>query len=411
MKAADFVSWLVTGERTRSEPLSDDLAADPDGPDPLTAAIARAVESRIAGFTFADALAIPAVARSIDLLASQTAALSVAAYRAGVRLEVQPRVVSRPTPWAEQRRRDFLYETVHSLIAGGEDGGDAYWLTLERNDRDYPSALLVVDPADMDVRWDELRLRRLYRWRGQDIDRRDVTHIRIGERAGDPHGHSPIADCLPRLAIIGAAEAYAAGFFASGGLPEVVIKSGTQLDENEATVLRNQYIGTGERFPVRVVSGDLDLAFPAADPERSQMAQTRAYAATEVARLLGIPASLLMVETSGATITYTNPQGALDQLYRETLVPTYLNPIEAAWSDLVPGTQAVRFELNELLAADVVTRSQVQLAYVGAGILDPLEVRAMEGWPNDRRIDQSPRLEPTDQPADLELPSYVEEIA
>ena len=125
-----------------------------------------------------------------------------------------------------------------------------------------------------------------------------MTHIRIGARPGELHGLSPIVACLPRLAIIGAAETYAAGFFASGGIPEVVIHSGTQLDHGEAVELRNEYIGDGERFPVRVVSGDLALDFPGADPERSQMAQTRAYAATEVARLLGIPAPLLLVETS-----------------------------------------------------------------------------------------------------------------
>lgn len=408
MKAGDIARWILTGEATRSAPAPD---APEDEPDPITRAIERAVEQRIAAFTFGDALALPAVSRAIDLLCSQAAALSVAAYRDGVRLLDQPRSVSRPTPWPEVRRRDFLYETVHSLLAGEPRGGNAYWMTLARDDHGYPASLLVADPAEIDVRWDELRLRRRYRWRGQDVDARDVTHIRIGARAGDLFGHSPIYDSLSRLAIIGLAEQYAAGFFASGGLPEVVIRSGAQLDENESIELRNQYIGDGERFPVRVVSGDLDLDFPAADPERSQMAQTRASAATEVARLLGIPASLLMVETSGATITYTNPAGALTQLHRETLLPTYLDPIEQAWSDLVPGTQAVRFELNELLSADVVTRSQVQLAYVAAGVLTAEEVRSLEGWPTGRPIEQSPRYEPTARPTDLPAPTYLEEIA
>ena len=408
MRVGEVLNWIVTGEARRAEP----DPSDPPEPEQLIQrAIARAVDDRLANFTFGDALAIPAVQRAVDLLASQAASLSVAAYRDGERLETQPSAVSRPTPWREVRRRDFLYETVYSLLASPPRGGNAYWLTLARGDHGYPSDLLVADPAEMDVRWDELRIRRRYRWRGEDIDPADVTHIRIGARPGDVYGHSVIYECLPRLAIIGAAEAYAAGFFASGGLPEVVIKSGRELDDGEAVELRNQYVGDGERFPVRVVSGDLELDFPAADPERSQMAQTRAYAGTEVARLLGIPASLLMVETSGATITYTNPQGALSQLYRETLLPTYLNPIESAWSDLVPSTQSVRFELNELLAADIVTRSQVQLAYVAAGILDPAEVRKLEGWPTDRAITESPRYEATDRPTEIALPTRLESIA
>jgi HK97 family phage portal protein len=407
VRVGEVLRWIATGEALRAELES----ADPPEAEPVTQAIARAVDERMAAFTFADALSLPAVARAVDLLASQAAALSVAAYADGMRLETQPSVVRRPTPWPEVRRRDFIYETVRSLLASPPRGGNAYWLVLHRDDKGFPTDLLVADPADVAVRWDELRLRRRYAWRGEDLDPRDVTHIRIGARPGDEYGHSPIFDCLPRLAIIGAAEAYAAGFFASGGLPEVVIRSGTQLDHNEAIELRNEYVGDGERFPVRVVSGDLDLDFPVADPERSQMAQTRAYAATEVARLLGIPASLLMVETSGATITYTNPQGALSQLYRETLLPTYLNPIESAWSDLVPGTQAVRFELNELLAADIVTRSAVQVAYMDAGVLTPAEVRSLEGWPTDRTITGSPRYEPTARPVELPLPTFMEESA
>jgi phage portal protein BeeE len=139
------------------------------------------------------------------------------------------------------------------------------------------------------------------------------------------------------------------------------------------------------------------------------MAQTRASAATEVARLLGIPAPLLLVETSGSTITYQNSQAALTQLYRETLAPTYLDPIQLAWSDLTPRTQSVRFDLRELLAADVVTRSQVEQAYIAMGVLDPTEVRVLEGWPADEPISQAARLQPSPRPTQLQpVPAVVE---
>jgi len=394
--------WLA-GERVRADP----PPAEP--PDPIGLAIARAIEDRIAAFSLSDALQLPAVARAVDLLCSQAAALPAVVLFDGLPLDPQPRLVTRPTPWAGETRHDFVYGTMYSLLAGPTRGGNAYWLTIDRDDRGNATSLLLLDPAEVVPRWDELRLHRLYTWRGVDVDPRDITHVRIGARPGELGGQSPIVACLERLAIIGAAETYAAGFFASGGIPEVVIHSGTQLDTNEAVELRNQYIGDGERFPVRVVSGDLQLDFPGADPERSQMAQTRAYAATEVARLLGIPAPLLLVETSGSTITYQNSQAALTQLYRETLVPTYLDPIQLAWSDLTPRTQSVRFDLRELLAADVVTRSQVELAYVGAGVLDPTEVRVLEGWPADEPIGQAARLQPTPRPTPLpSLPAVVE---
>ena len=86
MRAGDIAHWFLTGELTRSAPVPTD-PPDADGPDPITRAIQRAVEDRIAAFTFADALALPAVSRAVDLLASQAAALSVAAYLDGLRLD------------------------------------------------------------------------------------------------------------------------------------------------------------------------------------------------------------------------------------------------------------------------------------------------------------------------------------
>jgi HK97 family phage portal protein len=397
----DIGRWL-TGTSGRADPPPVEDA------DPVGQAIARAIEDRIAAFSMNDALALPSVVRAVDLLCSQAASLQPVVLADGLPLDRQPRLVTRPTPWAGETRHDFVYGTMYSLLAGGVRGGDAYWLTIDRDDHGNATSLLLLDPDEVLVEADELRLRRRYSWRGQAVDVADMTHIRIGARPGELHGQSPIDACLARLAIIGAAETYAAGFFASGGIPEVVIHSGTQLDHGEAVTLRNEYIGDGERFPVRVVSGDLALDFPGADPERSQMAQTRAYAATEVARLLGIPAPLLLVETSGSTITYQNSQAALTQLYRETLWPTYLDPIQLAWSDLTPRTQSVRFDLRELLAADVVTRSQVELAYVAAGVLDPTEVRVLEGWPADEPISQQARFAPTPRPTLAPVPDIVE---
>jgi HK97 family phage portal protein len=388
------------GERAESL-----VPLDPDPIDPVIRKIDRAIEERAADFTLGDALAIPAVFRAVDLLCSHAAALSPVAYVDGEAAESQPRIVARPIAW--ETRRDFIYETMYSLLAGGPRGGDAYWLSVDRDDHGYTRQAMLLDPAEVDVQWDELRLRRRYRWRGEDVAGEDVTHIRIGPRPGELHGRSPLVECLPRLAIIGAAERYASAFFATGGIPEVVLKSGVALTGDEATELRNQYVGDGERWPVRVVSGDIALDFPGADPERSQLAQTRAYAATEVSRLLGIPGPLMLIETSGATVTYANAQAALSELYRDTLVPTYLDPIEEAWSDLLPSTTVVRFDLYELLTADPTTRAAILNSYVASGVLGIEEARIIEGLPAAKPITTSPRVAPTIRPTIVRLPSVA----
>jgi len=401
VSVGDFLRWVMTGESERAEAvpaLSN-----------VERTIARAIEERAASFTLADAMALPAVNRAVHLTCSNAAAIKPVAYRDGVALDDQPTIVSRPTPW--KRPYDFTYETVYSLLAGG-DGGDAYWLTTDRDDRGQPRSAIVLDPVDVLTDFGSGRLRPRYRWLGNEVDSRDITHIRLQPRPGKPDGVSPLVACLPRLAIIGAAESYAAAFYESGGVPEVVLHSATRLDEYEAADLRGQYIGDGSRRPIRVTSGDVDMSFPGSNPESSQMAQTRAYAATEVARLLGIPGAMMLIETSGATITYTNPEGALTQFVRETLYPVYLDPIEQAWSDLVPGTQSVRYDLPGLLAADLSTRATVELGYLGAGVLTPEEVRLLEGWPAEvGSISRSPRFAPVRAPQVVRLPASLEESA
>ena len=79
-----------------------------------------------------------------------------------------------------------------------------------------------------------------------------------------------------------------------------------------------------------VLSGGIDLDVPDIDPQKSQMQEARDYGNTVVSRLLGIPAPLLHVSTSGATITYVGAAGAIEELVKATLAPTYMPPLEFA---------------------------------------------------------------------------------
>jgi phage portal protein BeeE len=110
------------------------------------------------------------------------------------------------------------------------------------------------------------------------------------------------------------------------------------------------------------------------------MQESRAYGATVVARLLGIPAPLLHVETSGATTVYTNEEASIDALVKGTIVPRYLHPMESAFGDLVPRTKAVRYDVNELNRADIKTRFEVYTSAKALGVLDEERISAMEGY-------------------------------
>jgi HK97 family phage portal protein len=372
----------------------------------LEDAIAEQIAFRTAEFSLADALQMPAVIRGVQLICSLIAQFEPRAYRGGVPLDEQPALLTQPAPFGS--RYQFYYQTVYSQLAmdgSARTGGDAYWWIAERDDLGTPRQLVVLDPAEVAIEWDAKRFMPVYHWRGKPMNAGDVrnestnlVHLTIGRDPGELHGRSPLIAGLEALAVVDAAERYAMGYFYTGGVPSVAILAKGKGSPEEAARLKAQYMAAhAGPEPTPAVffqgnTGDLQLEYPPTDAQKAQLQESRAYGATITARLLGIPAALLHVETSGATITYVNSGGVLDEFVRTTAMPVYLAPLEGYLSAMVPRTQRVRFDTAELYRIDVAGRVNVYAAAIGAGIMQPAEARVLEGWPVDGPIESNPAL-------------------
>lgn len=378
-------------EATGSPPTLEDL-------------IAAEIQQRIATFTLADALEMPAVIRAVQLICSLIAQFQPIAYRDGVPLPTaqQPRFLRQPAPFGT--RYQFMYQTIYSQLAmagSAGTGGDAYWLVIDRDELGMARAAIVLDPAEVAIEWNRARFLPRYSWRGREFtDDPDLLHLTIGRPPGSLHGRSPLIAGLDALAIVDAAERYALGFFTTSGIPSVVIKAAGKGSPEEAARLKAQWMSAHngpESTPAVMFqgSGALDLEYPSIDAQKAQLQEARAYGATIVARLLGIPAPLLHVETSGATITYVNSGGAIDEFVRTTAGPVYLAPLEGYLSAMVPQTQTVRIDTAELNRIDVAGRMGVYAQAITAGVMTPPEARMLEGWPTAEPIPVAPAFAPT----------------
>ena len=272
-----------------------------------------------------------------------------------------------------------------SLLAGDENyakPGNAWWYITDRDSEDLPRALILLPNSEVHVEWDERRFLPITRWRGKVIPPRDLQHIAIGRPPGALLGRSPLSEGLDALAVAATAERFAASWYLSGGVPSVVLTVPEKQTPEEALALKTQWLEAHGVDPSpAVLSGGIGIEIPDNDPEKSQMAQSREYGNTTVARLLGIPAAMLHVTSSGATITYTNPAGALEELTKVTLAPIYMPPLEFAFSDLLPATQSARFNTRELLRVDIAARFTLYKDAVDMGVLTNEDIRAIEGWP------------------------------
>lgn len=369
---------------TSPVPLLGSETSQPPGlPPTMLQLIDQAVDERTALFGLTDALRLPSVVRAVQLLASTVAQFSPVAYRDDVALEAQPRILRRPTPFGS--RYAFLYSTTYALLAGdanADKAGNAFWYVTDRDDERQPRAVIGLPGSEVQVDWDARRFQRVYAWRGRQLDVADVIHVELGRKPGALLGCSPLAEGLEALAGVAAAEAYARAWFLTGGVPSVTLRvtNKATLTEAEARTLQAQWIAGHPPGMPAVLSAGIEDSYPAVNPESSQLQAARDYGNTVVARLLGIPAPLLHVSTSGATITYTNTAAALEELVRATIGPTYMPPLEAALSDLVPRTQAVRLETRELLRMDIATRFGIYDQGIASGMFTAEDARAFEGW-------------------------------
>ena len=307
---------------------------------PITTLLAELIAARTADMSLVEAMKMTPVRRATDLIVSTGGQFRAVAFATEDDASAdkptptpnQPMAARRPDP--NMSRRRFVWAALASLLFDGE-------LILERIG---PGARIL--PADeVEITWDNRRLFRRYSWRGRDLDATALIHTMIGDaRVGQLRGSSPLRECLPALAPLQAAEDYALAFFAAGGVPEVVLKVAAALDEAEADALKTRWINSRTGPDPAVLSGGVDADFPAINPNDAQMLETRAQAATTVARMLGIPGALLHVETSGSTITYTNADGAILALVKATVYPMYLAAIEDALEQLAG--LPVRFVTN-----------------------------------------------------------------
>lgn len=389
---------LFDGFRSMLDPIPTPLVERTEEADAFTEQLYALIEERRRTFTLEQALRLPPIVRGVQLIAGLAASFLPLAYQAGVALAEQPRIVRKPDPF--RTRYEFIYQTVRELVASRD--GDAFWRLLDHDAAGRPQSAIVIPSAEVRVDWDARRIVPRYWWRDRPLVAGvEVAHIAVNRPPGELRGRGPISQALDYLYPVAAAEDYAASFFSTGGVPETVLKSAVKLSAGEAAALKAQYVESADSAAgrVRVASGGVDLAFPGVDPQRAQMQEARAYGATVAARVLGIPAALLHVETSGATITYQNASGALEELVKATVAPLYLAPVEQAWSELVGSAQAVRFDLADLQRTDMAARFRLYADAIGAGIITAPEARALEGWAPLGDIDTAHAFDPAGSPS------------
>jgi HK97 family phage portal protein len=343
---------------------------------------------RQAAVTVERALSLSTFYRGVQIHATAACQLSLSVERDGEVLPELPAIVRQPN--IDESQSAFIEYTVVSLYTDG----NAFW-RVYRNPTGQVVNLVALDPNEVAVHVEHDAFGRKtisYGWRSEKLTGDDIAHMKLLRVPGLERGLGPIQ--AAQIEVRGALDArdYGAMWLSDSNMPDGVLSTDQELAPGDADRYRNVWFGRnqdgterdatdpaklGERL--RVLGKGLSYAPILLKPSDVQFLETQQYSTIQMARLIGAPASVMLVAVEGNSETYSNVEQEWIGYVRFSLMKP-LREIEQAFTRLLPGKQTARFKIDALLRTDTKTR------YEAHGMsLDPKkgwatvdEVRALE---------------------------------
>lgn len=314
------------------------------------------------------ALTIPTIYRAVQIHQTAVSQLSLNVERAKP-LDETPSIIRQPS--LSMHRSAFLAVTVGAMALNG----NAFW-KVQRGPTGEVIDLDPLDPTQVTVITTPLGQKRLS-YKGQEYSPSDIAHLQLMRRTGSTYGLGPIQAAQTEL--VGATDLrdFAGNWFQNSGVPSGVLKTDTPLTETQVDEYRKRWDKTADGG-TRVLGHGLSYSPISVSPKDAQWLEAQNFNVTQVARLMGVPASLLLASVEGTSETYQNVEQEWIGYVRFSLM-AYLREIEEAFTHLLPRGQVVRFNIETLLRSDTKSRYEAHKIALEAGWTTVNEVRAIEG--------------------------------
>lgn len=320
-----------------------------------------------------EALGLSAVYRAVSIRATAAKQLSIDVFRGDTAMPT-PAWIRRPdigTP-----RHIFVERTITSLNLAG----NAYW-RIRRDPKNAVQSLEVLNPHDVII--DAAASGRItgYQYHGHTLSADEVKHLSRLRVPGTPYGLGPIQAAAAEMRGALDLRDYASNWITSGDVPSGVLKSDQALTPEQAAAARDAWSASrGGKRGVAVLGNGLAYTPVVLSPEDAQFIQSQNLSVVQVARLFGVPASLMLVSLEGNSQSYANVEQDWIGFARFGLADDLIE-IEEALSDLLPFQRRARFNIDALLRTDTSTRYAAHKTALEAGFLTVNEVRAIENLP------------------------------
>ncbi|MEV6935542.1 phage portal protein [Streptomyces sp. NPDC051132] len=344
-------------------------------------------------------LHMPAVWRSVAVIANVAAALPLHTYAAGTRIRTSVPLLEDPHP---ELTRVELWRLVyvHRLLWGNaylqkvrNGGGQVVQLWPIRPDRvkvdreaptpENPGGKVFWIQDDTGVR--------------QRRTTREILHVPALGYDGIT-GCSPIRAAAEGIGLGLAAEKAAARLYGSGNMISGVLQTEQRLTAEQAAQLKASWNAklSGHQAAHDIAVLDSGASFqPVTMPYKdSQFLESRQFQVVEVARMFGVPLFLLM-ETQKSTSWGTGLEQQAQGFVTWDLAPTWLTPTEQrVTKELLTGREYAKYQLGGLLRGDSAARATFYRAMRDVGAFSANDILDLEDKPPIEGPEGDMRLQP-----------------
>lgn len=316
------------------------------------------------------AMQVPAVARGRGIMCGTAGALPLNAYNKTTQARVYGNsLLTQPDP--SLPLSVTLSWTAEDLLFSGV----SYWQVLAVNPEDRrPTQARRLDPASVtyNVNYGDTEITQFY-VQGNPVPMSGVGSLimfngideGILARGGRTiHSALQLEKAISRMA--------------AEPVPTTVLKnSGVDMPAEKVTEMLAGWKRARQERSTAYLAGNLEIQTLGFDATQMQLAENRMGIASEIARLMNIPAWYLNAEA--ASMTYTNVTSERRSLIDFSIMPTILKPIEQRLSmqDITPITQEVRFGLEDYLRGNPQEQVEVVGRMLELGLIDIPEARGM----------------------------------
>ena len=218
-----------------------------------------------------------------------------------------------------------------------------------------------------------------YSYLGREYTPDEITHLKFLNVPGRLRGLGPISAAREEVEGAKMARDYKARFYTDSSNVKGYLKSDQKITPDSAKQAKDDWGKAGKAGDIKVVGSNLTYVPLDMKPADLQFLETQKFDTTQIARLLGIPASMLAA-VDGSNLTYSNIEQSWIEFADYTLA-AYTGEIEELLSSLLPRGRVVRFDWDSSRRADMADRYNAYKTAIGSGWLTVDDVRDREGLP------------------------------